>query len=409
MHASREKIIAVAKHTALAGLQLWQSGCRISLRLYRQCLDLCKKYLPLLLAAARHYLKAGWDGFKKFSLWFARTTGTLLHKLLLLLDHAARMLYTAIRTLIIIVSLWVIRQAERLQRRIRTEWPEARHRLYEYALLMRLNKPIGIFLLLWPTLWALWIAADGAPDLPLLIIFILGVIVMRSAGCVINDLVDRDLDPQVARTRDRPIAAGQVTPREALALAAGLLLFAFALVLCLNSLTIKLSFMAVALAILYPFTKRHTYMPQLFLGLAFGCAVPMAFAAETGSVPLAGWILLMVTILWAVVYDTLYAMVDREDDIRLGVKSTAILFEDADRGIIAVIQILVLLGLLLLGGRLELSRVYYLGLAAGACFFLYQQYLIIDRIPPRCFRAFLNNNWFGAAVFTGIYLHYQFN
>jgi 4-hydroxybenzoate polyprenyltransferase len=290
---------------------------------------------------------------------------------------------------------------------LRTHWPFIQERLSQYARLVRLDKPIGIFLLLWPTLWALWIAAEGVPDIAILIIFILGVIIMRSAGCVINDLADRNIDPHVARTRDRPIPAGKVSVREALFVAFVLISCAFLLVLHLDPLAIKLSLAGAGLAILYPFTKRYTYIPQFFLGLAFGWAVPMAFAAQTGSLPAVAWILLMVAVLWAVVYDTMYAMVDRLDDIRMGIKSTAILFEDADRAIIGVIQVLVLLALALMGGRLEANWFYYAGLAVAGCFSLYQQYLIKDRIPEHCFRAFLNNNLFGAAVFAGIFLNYN--
>ena len=295
----------------------------------------------------------------------------------------------------------------KLYRYIADNQVHVRRRLYQYALLMRLNKPIGIFLLLWPTLWALWIAADGKPDFVVLLIFVTGVVVMRSAGCVVNDLADRDLDPRVARTVERPLATGTVTVKEAIILTLVLILCAFLLVLQLNSLTIKLSFIGIILAIIYPFTKRFTYIPQFFLGMAFGWAIPMAFAAQTGTVSVPTWILFMATVLWAVVYDTMYAMVDREDDIKSGMKSTAILFDDADRSIIGVIQILILLALLLLGNRLQLGLIYYAGIAIAAVLFIYQQYLIKDRIPERCFAAFLNNNWFGAAVFAGIFFNYQ--
>ncbi len=287
-------------------------------------------------------------------------------------------------------------------------WPVVHDRLQQYALLTRLHRPIGIFLLLWPALWALWFAAEGIPDIYILFVFMTGVVAMRSAGCVINDIADRHIDGFVARTRERPLVTGKVSVKEAIALAGALLLLALLLVLTLDPLTIKLSFIGAALAVLYPFTKRYTYLPQLFLGMAFGWAVPMAFAAQTGNVSLSGWILFMATVLWAVAYDTEYAMVDREDDIRMGVKSTAILFEDADRAIIGLIQMLVLLALALAGGRQELGWMYYTGLALAAMSALYQQYLIKDRIPEQCFRAFLNNNLFGAAVFAGIFLHYHF-
>ena len=295
-----------------------------------------------------------------------------------------------------------------LLRNFQTISVRAGERVYQYALLIRLNKPIGIFLLLWPTMWALWIAADGTPDLPILLIFIGGVVLMRSAGCIINDLADRNFDPHISRTQQRPLATGKVTSKEALVVAAVLVLCAFLLVLQLNRMTIGLSVIGILLAIIYPFTKRYTYMPQLFLGLAFGWAVPMAFAAQTGTVPAMGWILLMATVLWALVYDTMYAMVDRDEDIQLGIKSTAILFEDADRIIIGIIQALVLLTLLLIGSRLDFNRYYYAGLAIAALLFIYQQHLIRDRSPQQCFMAFQNNNWFGAMVFGGILMNYQY-
>lgn len=279
-------------------------------------------------------------------------------------------------------------------------------RLIQYALLMRLHKPIGIFLLLWPTLWALWIAAEGIPDLLVLTVFVAGVVLMRSAGCVINDYADRDIDPQIERTRDRPIAAGKVSPKEALVLFAVLCLMAFGLVLLMNRLTILLSLVAVALAAGYPFTKRYTQLPQVVLGAAFGWAVPMAFAAQTGSVPPVAWTLFAATLLWATVYDTMYAMVDREDDQRIGVKSTAILFGPADKVIIGILQLLVISALSFAAWQTSLGTWYYLGLIAGAGLFLYQQALIKDRQPTKCFQGFLNNNWFGMAVFIGIALDY---
>jgi 4-hydroxybenzoate polyprenyltransferase len=285
-------------------------------------------------------------------------------------------------------------------------WSMVKDRLYQYAQLMRLHRPIGSLLLLWPTLWALWIAGDGRPDLLVVVVFVLGVLVMRSAGCVINDYADRHFDPHVQRTYSRPIAAGRVAPREALALFVVLCLVAFSLVLLMNRLTIWLSLGAVALAALYPFTKRHTYLPQVVLGAAFGWAIPMAFAAETGAVPQMAWLLFTTNILWATAYDTLYAMVDRDDDIRIGIKSTAILFGDMDRPIVAAIQALVLFALVLVGRQLELSIYYYAGLAVAAGLVGYQQYLIRDRERQACFTAFLNNNWFGAAVFAGLVLHY---
>lgn len=281
-----------------------------------------------------------------------------------------------------------------------------RDRLYQYYLLTRLHRPIGIFLLLWPTLWALWIAAEGFPRLEVFVVFMLGVILMRSAGCVINDYADRKFDPHVARTRERPIASGKVRPREALVLFAVLCLAAFALVLTMNRLTIYLSFVGVGLAALYPFMKRYTYLPQVVLGMAFGWAIPMAFAAQSGEVPREAWLLFVINIVWSVAYDTMYAMADREDDLKVGVKSTAILFGDADRLIVGLLQGLVFLGLVLLGRQLALDALYYIGLLVAAGFALYQQYLIRRRAPQACFQAFLNNNWLGGAVFAGLLLAY---
>jgi 4-hydroxybenzoate polyprenyltransferase len=279
-------------------------------------------------------------------------------------------------------------------------------RLIQYSHLMRLNRPVGIYLLLWPTLWALWIAGEGHPDLLVVFVFVSGVVLMRSAGCVINDYADREFDPHVERSRDRPIAAGRVKPKEALALFAVLCLGAFGLVLLMNELTIWLSLAGVILAASYPFMKRYTHLPQVYLGAAFGWAVPMAFAAQTGSVPKLAWLLFVATVLWATVYDTMYGMVDREDDIKIGIKSTAVLFGEADRTIIAIIQLLFLGALLLIGQAADLGGYYYFGVLLAAALSIYQQYLIRNREPEYCFQAFLNNNWLGAAVFSGLVLHY---
>ena len=279
-------------------------------------------------------------------------------------------------------------------------------RLIQYAHLMRLHRPIGIYLLLWPTLWALWIAAEGHPDLLVVFVFVSGVVLMRSAGCVINDYADREFDPHVERSRDRPIAAGRVKPKEALALFMVLCLGAFALVLLMNKLTIYLSLAGVVLAASYPFMKRYTHLPQVYLGAAFGWAVPMAFAAQTGGVPKVAWLLFVATVLWATVYDTMYGMVDRDDDIKIGVKSTAVLFGEADRTIIAIIQLLFIAALLLIGQAAALGGYYYFGVLLAAALSIYQQYLIRNREPKYCFQAFLNNNWLGAAVFSGLVLHY---
>ncbi|TAN52055.1 MAG: 4-hydroxybenzoate octaprenyltransferase [Methylococcaceae bacterium] len=273
---------------------------------------------------------------------------------------------------------------------------------------MRFDKPIGILLLLWPALWALWIAGNGRPDAKVVLVIALGVVVMRAAGCVINDYADRDFDPCVERTRQRPIAAGLVKPREALCLFVGLCLLAFALVLTLNLMTIGLSVVGAFLAASYPFTKRYTHLPQAYLGVAFGWAIPMAFAAEIEALPVTAWVLYLATILWALVYDTMYAMVDRDDDLKIGVKSTAILFGSRDRLILGVLQASMQSALIGVGLLAGLGKYYYLGLAAATGFFIYQQWLIRHREKPLCFRAFLNNNWYGAAVFLGIFVDYCF-
>jgi len=279
-------------------------------------------------------------------------------------------------------------------------------RLQQYWVLMRFDKPVGTFLLLWPTLWALWIAAGGVPDTDVLIVFVAGVVLMRAAGCVINDYADRDIDSKVRRTRDRPITSGKIAPKSALVLFVALCLTAFGLVLTMNTLTIMLSFVAVLLAGVYPFMKRYTYLPQIFLGAAFGWAVPMVFAAQTGSIPNEAWLLFIATVLWATAYDTMYAMVDRDDDLRIGVKSTAILFGDGDRAIIGIIQALFFVVLLIVGQQLGLGLFFYGGLVLAGLLACYQQYLLRDRDILLCFRAFLNNNTFGAVIFIGIALHY---
>lgn len=279
-------------------------------------------------------------------------------------------------------------------------------RLREYARLMRVDRPIGMLLLLWPTLWALWLAAEGWPEPKNLLVFVLGVAIMRSAGCVINDYADRDVDPHVARTRLRPLAARRIPPHEALILFALLCLVAFALVLLTNGLTILLSIVGAVLATTYPFMKRVTHLPQIYLGAAFGWAVPMAFAAETQTVPSIAWVLLLTTLCWAVAYDTMYAMVDREDDRRVGVKSTAILFGSWDRALIGTFQLFVLMLLVVVGRLAALETTYYLGLVAAAGLFGYQQVLIRDRDETRCFKAFLNNNLVGLVIFAGIALGY---
>ena len=285
-------------------------------------------------------------------------------------------------------------------------WPHIRQRAYQYAVLARLNKPVGIFLLLWPTLWALWIAAEGVPHLGVLTVFVLGVILMRSAGCVINDYADREIDPRVNRTKDRPIAAGRVSADEAILLFMALCFSAFLLVLTMNTFTILLSLGGVVLAGIYPFMKRYTHMPQIVLGMAFGWAVPMAFAAQTNSVPKIAWLIYVVTVLWAVIYDTMYAMADRMDDLKIGVKSTAILFGDADRVIIGILQVMMLFALYLIGEQAQLGYMYTITIIIAAGLMIYHQYLIRYRQPALCISAFLNNNWLGAAIFIGIVVSY---
>lgn len=279
-------------------------------------------------------------------------------------------------------------------------------RFWPYILLTRLNRPIGIFLLLWPTLWALWLASNGQPEVKMVAIFIAGVVLMRSAGCVINDYADRHLDLYVQRTQNRPLTCGQIKPQNALILFMFLVFFAALLVWQLNTLTQILSLGALVLVMLYPFMKRFTHWPQLFLGMAFACAVPMAFSAQTGQIPWLAGLLFLITVLWTVAYDTMYAMTDRADDVKIGIKSTAILFGDKDKFIIALLQSCVLALLLYLGNLLNLNISYYLGLTGAAGFALYQMVLIWHRQPQACLQAFLNNNWFGFSVFVGIVCNY---
>ncbi len=269
---------------------------------------------------------------------------------------------------------------------------------------MRLDRPIGTFLLLWPTLWALWLAGHGQPDPDIVLIFILGTLVMRAAGCVINDYADRNIDLHVARTRNRPLARGVLSARQALGLFAGLISTAFILVLQLNALTGIIALFAAAIAILYPFTKRFTHLPQCVLGVAFSMSIPMAFAALTDTVPREAWVLFAANFLWTTAYDTQYAMVDRDDDLLIRVKSTAILFGRFDNLAVGVLHAMAILLLAVIGWIMELGWHYYPGLAVAAGFALYQQTLCRQRIPDHCFRAFLNNNWIGAMVFLGIML-----
>ncbi|MCK5719054.1 MAG: 4-hydroxybenzoate octaprenyltransferase [Thiomargarita sp.] len=279
-------------------------------------------------------------------------------------------------------------------------------RLYQYILLVRLHRPIGIFVILWPTFWALWIAGQGYPDLKITIIFILGVILMRSAGCAINDYADYKIDPHVRRTRERPLATQRVSRNEAIMVFIILAVLAFILVLFLNTLTIMLSFVAVLFAASYPFVKRYTYWPQAYLGIAFSCAIPMAFAAQLNTIPNIAWWLFIANILWTISYDTIYAMVDREDDLTIGVKSTAILFGKYDIFIVAMLLISVLMLLFFIGETINFGFLFYLGLFIAALLAIYQQWLIKNRNPQQCFQAFLNSHWFGFAIFAGIAAQY---
>jgi 4-hydroxybenzoate polyprenyltransferase len=283
------------------------------------------------------------------------------------------------------------------------------NQLRNYVQLMRLDKPIGIWLLLWPTLWAIWLAGEGHPDGGVFVVFVLGVVVMRSAGCVLNDYADRNIDPYVERTRLRPIASGAVAPVEALTLFVALGLIAIGLAAMLNRPTQILAVVGAGLTIAYPFIKRFISIPQFVLGAAFGWAVPMAFAAQTGETAQLAWLVFSTALIWAVIYDTFYAMVDREDDIKVGVKSTAILFGDADLFVIGGLQALMIIALILIGKMAQLGLWFYLSVALAAILMGYHQWLARDRQPAACFAAFLNNHWIGMTVFIGIVLHYAFS
>lgn len=278
--------------------------------------------------------------------------------------------------------------------------------LHQYWLLARFDKPIGILILLWPALWALWVASSGHPNIHVLAVICSGVVLMRAAGCVINDYADRHFDPHVERTKLRPIAAGKVKPKEALVVFAVLCLTAFVLVLSLNQYTIMLSFGGAFLAASYPFMKRYTQLPQAYLGIAFGWAVPMSFAAQTNEIPGVAWVMYLAVVLWALVYDTMYAMVDKEDDLKIGVKSTAILFGNKEREIMAVLQVIILLLMIQIGQMQGFSWVYYAVLFCSSGFFIYQQKLIFYRDKVNCFKAFLNSNYFGLTVFIGFVLEF---
>jgi 4-hydroxybenzoate polyprenyltransferase len=273
-----------------------------------------------------------------------------------------------------------------------------------YIRLMRLDKPIGSLLLLWPTYWALFLSADGWPDLDILVIFTLGVFIMRSAGCVINDFADRKIDKHIIRTQGRPLATGEISSNSALVLFGLLLLIALGLVLQTNILTIKLSLIALMLATLYPFTKRWTNLPQLVLGAAFGMSVPMAFSAQTGVIPLTAWLVFIATLVWTLIYDTFYAMADRDEDLKVGVKSTAILFAKYDQIIITLLQILLIVVFVLIGNTFDLGLIYDFSLVVILFFMIYHQLLLKKRQKEEYFKAFLSNNFIGMTVFLGIFL-----
>ncbi len=288
------------------------------------------------------------------------------------------------------------------------EWTLTQNKLLAYHRLMRTDKPIGTFLLLWPTLWALWLATSGVPPVWILVVFVAGVWLMRAAGCVVNDYADRKIDGHVKRTANRPMPSGAVTEKEARNLFVLLVVLSFLLVLTLNTMTILLSVAALALAWVYPFMKRYTHLPQVVLGAAFGWSIPMAFAAVSETLPLSCWLLFLANILWAVAYDTEYAMVDRDDDLKIGVKSTAILFGRNDKLIIGILQLAVL-GLMALVGWLNaLGGVFYAAVAVAGALFIWQQKLIAGRERDACFKAFMNNNYVGLVLFLGLAIGYLY-
>ena len=287
--------------------------------------------------------------------------------------------------------------------------PEIASQLRNYGKLMRVDKPIGIWLLLWPTLWALWLAGEGTPDQGLFVVFVIGVFIMRSAGCVLNDFADRKIDPYVERTRSRPLATGAVAPLEALTLFAALGLIAVGLATMLNKPAQVLAIVGAVLTVVYPFIKRYMSIPQFVLGAAFGWAVPMAFAAQTGETPELAWLVFGITLVWAVIYDTFYAMVDRDDDKKIGVKSTAVLFGEVDLFVIGGLQLVMLLGLIFVGFRADLGFWFYLSVAVAAAMMAWHLWLARDRQPAGCFQAFLKNHLIGMVIFIGIVLHYTFN
>ncbi|KFC05369.1 4-hydroxybenzoate polyprenyltransferase [Trabulsiella guamensis ATCC 49490] len=287
------------------------------------------------------------------------------------------------------------------------EWSLTQNKLLAFHRLMRTDKPIGALLLLWPTLWALWLAAPGLPPLWILAVFVAGVWLMRAAGCVVNDYADRKFDGHVKRTAHRPLPSGDVTEKEARTLFVVLVMLSFLLVLTLNTMTILLSVAALALAWVYPFMKRYTHLPQVVLGAAFGWSIPMAFAAVSESLPLSCWLMFLANILWAVAYDTQYAMVDRDDDLKIGIKSTAILFGQYDKLIIGILQVAVLALMVAIGIMNHLGWAFYWSVAVAGALFVYQQKLIKDRERDACFKAFMNNNYVGLVLFLGLAMSFM--
>ena len=332
--------------------------------------------------------------------WIVKYWPLVMQQLLMFAQQLRRLITNVVDKSVILCRYTL----DQIRKKFAQYWPSVKQRLMLYIKLTRLDKPTGILLLLWPTLWAVWIAAEGHPGLHLFLVFTLGVVLTRSAGCVLNDMVDRKYDVHVSRTALRPLATGLIKPDEALTVACVLLLLAFLLVLTTNRFTVMLSFVAIPLAILYPLMKRYTYLPQFFLGLAFSWGIPMAFAAQSETIPNIAWLLFIANILWTVVYDTIYAMVDREDDRKIGIKSTAILFDDADKVMIGILQLMFLAVMIIIGIQMKADMLYYVSLAPAGVLMIYHQYLIRHRTPEGCFRAFLNNHWIGFTIFAGIYL-----
>ncbi len=369
-------------------LQLLRTCYLNALSLLDKIFKTTKNHAGILAGKLQQWIATNWPVIRQRLLLYSRQLHTFLLEL-------------ADKTLILFRKCM-----QELRAWISQYWPAVRKRPLLYVNLTRLDKPVGILLLLWPTLWAVWIAAEGHPTLHLFLVFTLGVILTRSAGCVFNDMADRKYDVHVRRTSQRPLATGIIKPTEALLVACVLLLAAFLLVLTTNQFTVLLSFVAIPLAVIYPLMKRYTYIPQFFLGLAFSWGIPMAFAAQTGSIPNIAWLLFIANILWSVIYDTIYAMVDREDDLKVGIKSTAILFDDADTLIIGILQTMLLAVLIIIGIQIKAEMPYYSFLVPAAALMIYHQYLIRHRTPEGCFKAFLNNHWVGLTIYAGICLNY---